>query len=100
MKELKKHRIYIPIFDHYIHLYLVDEITECDAYVDTDIDNRTICVVFQQSKLNYELIVHEVVHVLNRLFTFKGVKLDNENDETQAYLTEYIFKEITKRLIK
>lgn len=98
MKTLKKHRIYIPIFDHYIHLYLVDKIEECSAYVDVSQENKSLAVVFQETQIHPDLIVHEVVHLVNRIFHFKGVKLDAENDETQAYLTEYIFNEIYKKL--
>ena len=58
--------------------------------------------VFDKNKITPSLIVHETVHLVNRLFIFKGVELDAKNDETQAYLTEYVFDkltEITEKLI-
>lgn len=102
MKVIKRHRIYVPIYDHYVHLFLVDEIPKQDgsAYVLTYEDSNAISVTFQENKLEPTIIVHEVVHIVNRIFAFKGVELDLNNDESQAYLTEYIFNEIHKRLCK
>jgi len=101
MKTLLKNRIYVPIYDHYFHLFIVDEIPKEDgqAYVYTT-EGKVIYVTFQQTNLHPALIIHEVVHIVNRIFEFKGVKLDTSNDETQAYLTEYIFNEIWKRINK
>jgi len=41
-------------------------------------------------------IVHEAVHACNTIFINKGVKLDLRNDETQAYLTDWITKQVYK----
>ncbi|MDM1299931.1 hypothetical protein HXZ94_15655 [Empedobacter falsenii] len=101
MKTLLKNRIYVPVLDHYFHLFIVDEIPKEDgqAYVCTT-DENVIYVTFQEKNLHPALITHEAVHIVNRIFEFKGVKLDTSNDETQAYLTEFIFNEIWKRVNK
>jgi hypothetical protein len=46
------------------------------------------------------LIAHEVVHLINYIFLDTGVELDRHNDESQAYLTGWIFKEIENFLNK
>ncbi|MDM1547390.1 hypothetical protein HX096_05885 [Empedobacter falsenii] len=101
MKTLLKNRIYVPILDHYFHLFIVDEIPKEDgqAYVCTT-DEKVIYVTFQETNLHPALIAHEVVHIVNRIFEFKGVRLDTSNDESQAYFTEFVFNEIWKRLKK
>ena len=82
-------------------MFIVDEIPKEDgkAYVCTT-ENKVIYVTFQEKNLHPALIIHEVVNIVNRIFEFKGVKLDTSNDETQSYLTEYIFNEIWKRVNK
>jgi hypothetical protein len=45
-------------------------------------------------------ITHEAVHACNTIFNQKGIKLDVDNDEPQAYFIEYITKEIYKLYIK
>lgn len=97
---MKKYRIFVPIYEHYIHLSVVDKIDECSAYVDIYKEEKILHAVFQKDNITPHLIAHEVVHLVNAIFSFKGIKLDTENDESQAYLTEFIFKEIYKRIVK
>lgn len=40
------------------------------------------------------LIAHEIVHIINYIFLDIGVELDRVNDETQAYLTGWLFEKI------
>jgi hypothetical protein len=42
------------------------------------------------------IIVHEAVHVKNKIFQTHGVKNDVTNDEHEAYFVEYIYKTIKK----
>ena len=44
------------------------------------------------------IIAHEVTHLVNYIFKDRGVELDLNNDEPQAYLTGWLFKEIDKFL--
>jgi hypothetical protein len=46
------------------------------------------------------IIAHEVIHLVNYIFKDRGIKLDIKNDEPQAYLTGWLFKEIDKFLNK
>lgn len=43
-----------------------------------------------------DTILHEIVHVVQTLRRAKGFK----DDETEAYLTEYLFKEIRKKIMR
>ena len=44
------------------------------------------------------IIAHEVTHLVNYIFKDKGVELDLNNDEPQAYLTGWLFKMIEKAI--
>lgn len=46
------------------------------------------------------LVVHECVHACNIIFLKKGIMLDYENDETQAYLTDWLYNECERYLNK
>lgn len=56
-------------------------------------------VVAFESK-NNSLIAHEIVHIINYIFLDIGIELDRKNDETQAYLTGWLFEEIEKFIIR
>lgn len=43
-----------------------------------------------------KVLIHETVHLVNELFGARGIKLDLENDEPQAYLTGWFFEELEK----
>lgn len=45
-------------------------------------------------------IAHEAVHACNTMFNCIGAKLDSNNDEPQAYLIDFIVKEIYKCYLK
>jgi len=40
------------------------------------------------------IIAHELVHLKNYIYQDKGIKLDRFNDEPEAYLTGWLFKQI------
>jgi hypothetical protein len=60
-----------------------------------DILNYYVCV---DEKVSNHLIAHEVVHLVNFIFLEKRIELDRINDEPQAYLTGWIFKQINSFL--
>lgn len=49
--------------------------------------------------ISNHLIAHECVHLVNAVFSHTHIELDRQNDEPQAYLTAWFFKEIEKFLI-
>lgn len=46
------------------------------------------------------IIAHELVHLINYIFEDKHISLDIKNDEPQAYLTGWLFKQIDNFLNK
>ena len=55
-----------------------------------------LVVVFDQAQITPGLIAHEACHVVNAVFKSKGVELDLEQDEPQAYLLGWVVDEIHK----
>ena len=55
-----------------------------------------VCV---DEQVENHLIAHEVVHLVNMIFIEKGIELDRHNDQPQAYLTGWVFREIEKFLL-
>lgn len=62
-------------------------------------DKSNYIVVFH-NKFSYSVVAHEVVHLVNLIFKDHNITLDLDNDEPQAYLTGYIFKQCEKFLNK
>lgn len=46
------------------------------------------------------IIAHEIVHLKNYIYQDKGIELDRFNDEHEAYLTGWLFKQINNFLNK
>lgn len=58
---------------------------------------------FPKNKIEIEIadtIGHECVHTCNRLFSAIGARLDQDNDEPQAYLVGWLIKQVTKNYLK
>lgn len=64
------------------------------------IDYACIFIVFntasKEDKVDEGIIAHEAFHASSIIMDRKGVKADYENDEAQAYLIEYLVREIHK----
>lgn len=100
----------IPIFRGTVTLYYVKELKEVEEKYKTRslkdygaiaMHNPTssfkdYIVAFEC--IDYSLVAHEIVHLINYLFLDCGIELDRTNDETQAYLTGFFFHEIEKFL--
>ena len=50
-------------------------------------------------KIYYSTITHELEHIKNMIFDARGVKTNNDNDESDAYLIEW-FAKITYKWLK
>jgi hypothetical protein len=83
-----------------------DTITEdSDFCAQADSRRNHILVVFNMKNIKNEIdlietIAHESVHLTNFLFLRKGIKLNLNNDEPQAYLLGWITGEIYKVYLK
>lgn len=62
-------------------------------------DNRMFLVWYKKD-IDIGVLVHECVHIVNFIFNTVGVKLDSDNDEHQAYYTQFVFEALHKLLIK
>jgi hypothetical protein len=59
---------------------------------------RSVVVVLNPNNqfgiIDDTIIVHEAVHMKNKIFMIHGVKNDVRNDEHEAYFVEYLYKKI------
>jgi hypothetical protein len=106
-----KKKIRIPIFEAALTVildkdlsyvqktYNTSSLVEYGAITMRDPNAFKHYIIAFESKDN-GLIAHEVVHAINYLFLDVGVELDRENDETQAYLTGWMFDQVYKVLNK
>ncbi len=107
---IKTKKLKDTFFPISVFLVLTDDWVEFNKRFKTDKDNNTaayvyeanngIVVAFHQRYFKHKHITHEATHVVNFIFKFLGIKLDIDNDEVQAYLTEYYYEQIDKELIK
>ena len=44
-----------------------------------------------EGKFATEFMFHEIIHAKNFIYSKRGVKLDVDNDENEAYLVQYIY---------
>jgi len=72
------------------------------AFYNKKLNKNGILVHYVCFRKNAEidLIVHEIVHLVNGIFLATGIKLNRKNDETQAYITAFLVKKISKFLYK
>jgi hypothetical protein len=103
---MKSKIIKVPIYLSNILVINTLDYKDVNAFYGTDIDESLYsAVVFEDKKgkivlaiqeKRLDIIAHEIVHIVNMIFKRCGVQLDLDNDEPQAYLTGYIFKEVIK----
>ena len=90
---MTKKKIKIPIYNQSIVVIITEEENpRYKAFVDY-VDGY-ITALFVKKHLSDGIIVHECVHLVNFLYRHIGAELDINNDEHQAYLTQYIYEQI------
>lgn len=112
MAIIQKKKIKIPVYNSTLYIYLVDNLKDVAQdlnYHFNDVENmwaitfkncsddNILYVAFTPDYIN-KVIAHECVHLVNLLFDCKGVKLNLEDDENQAYWTGWFYDEIEKVL--
>lgn len=110
--QMKKKTIKIPIYDGKLILYQVDNwdfINQKYEHPDpltnrtcgtvltnyTKSGNSEYIVAFNSVPLN-SVIAHEAKHVVNLIFRDRGILLDVDNDEPEAYFLDWVFEQIEK----
>ena len=60
----------------------------------------TVILCIEDYPMTEGVIVHEAVHVKNKVFDTVGMKNDTNNDEHEAYFVEWIYNKISKEFKK
>ena len=108
--QIKMKKVKIPIYYGTLVIIYTDNLQEvCDKYgisgdasgtdalVFSDTDKNGVSrffACFSERGLTGSIMAHESVHIVNDIFSSRGVKLDPSNGEPQAYLTGWIFEQI------
>lgn len=105
---ITKKTINIPIFRVKLLIVVADTTEEClqiDSRVDTGCDSCVIdycdgrVAIFISSK-EQAVVIHECLHVKNAVWNRIGYEPCVNNDEVDAYLIAYIYKEVKKVIDK
>jgi hypothetical protein len=106
---MKSIEIKIPIYFGTLIIVSTDNLEELNPFYNTKIDDSLYDAVFFEAierdefiiaikVVEWSIIAHEVVHMVNSLFASRGIELDRINDEPQAYFTGWVTGEIDKFL--
>lgn len=90
---MKSKTINIPIYDVDLVVKVVKKL-DCKAIVY--IKGSNVYIELEKQSIDIDTLIHESVHIANRILYLCNVTSDFVNDEPQAYLTEYIFKELNR----
>ena len=103
---MKKHEIFIPIYDQKIEFRFTDweDLDDSDlldpiegnpgAYTGQKKDGS--CVVILPYDYSMRLAIHEITHAASFVLSVCGVRYNNEHHEQLAYLVDYIYSEFEK----
>ncbi len=108
---MRKKKIKIPIYGGILIIILDKDLSYVEKkYKTRSLINYGAVTIQDENKFgNYivafeckdrSLIAHEIVHIINYIFIDNCVELDRQNDETQAYLTGWLFNKIEKFIYK
>jgi hypothetical protein len=71
-----------------------------DAFFGRDHKKNFGYIIVFLETFSYQTLVHEFTHLVNRIYADRGVIVDCENDEHDAYFRGWLFDKINKALIK
>lgn len=102
--DMTKKMLNVPILDVKI-IYGGMEAMNTEYYIRQQLESGSIVdaccwrdhegIKFAYSNgLTLSVLAHEIVHLINIIYRQKGIRLDTENDEWQAYLTSWLFKNL------
>lgn len=115
MSILRKKSIEIPIYYGNFHIILCDSLEDVWSRYDLtgDPSGWEAVAFWKTRKTGYKdyfvaftpsctlkTVVHECVHIVNKVFRDRGIELDVNNDEPQAYFTGWVFDQAYKFLNK
>lgn len=96
--------IIVPIYRYVLRIVVFDDFKEvCDKYSEvTYSDNKGTVIDYGDKSMicvppdDIPTVVHECEHVKNSIWKRIGFIPTSENDEPDAYLIEYLYKEVMK----
>lgn len=108
---MKKTKIDIPIYQCKLTIILDKDLSYVEKKYKTKdlsdygaitmrVPNKFSEYVMAFEYSNGTIIAHEIVHLKNYIYQDKGIELDRFNDEPEAYLTGWLFKQIETFLKK
>lgn len=113
LTAMRVKKIQIPIYYGYLHIIVTSGGMQCvkERYgLKENVENYGAFVwsnyiggvsqyyISIDEGVKGDLLVHEIIHLVNAVFIHIGASLDVHNDEPQAYLAGWFFKEIEKYL--
>ena len=100
----------VPIYDFKVEVSVFDNLSEAiDKYPEFMTTGTKACTIeyFDSSKVKlivpsykYPSVVHELEHAKNLIWKAKGYKPQEDNDETDAYLIEYLYDRVDRIIRK
>jgi len=66
---------------------------------DEEKDNSQIYLLVKSDQLTYEVILHELFHIISYICTSRGIKMRPNHDEPLAYLQAYVGSKILEYLL-
>lgn len=107
---LTKRTIHIPIYDFNVEVTVFDNIEEAQKEYPDYMTNGILACTLEyigcsKCKLiipcdSYSDVVHELEHVKNLVWKAKGYRPQEGNDEPDAYLLGWLFKQVDKIIKK
>jgi hypothetical protein len=110
--KLKVKEIRIPIYNSRFKV-LVGDASEATKYIKgyktigdwSELKDRTGMFIPSPAgagfifmhKYNAKIFIHEILHATTYLFQDRGIEISYKNDETMAYMIEYIYAEYHKK---
>lgn len=86
------------MYHGYIHIAIKRKLV-CSGYVERDPKHSCIYwIVLKHESISHGLIAHEIVHLSNMIMEDRDIKPDYNNDESQAYLVEWLTESVYKVL--
>ena len=99
----------VRIYDFKVEVAVFDNLEEAHRKFSDFMDKGTkACTVeYPDSRVKvivpsyrYAYMVHEIEHIKNIIWKVKGYKYQEDNDEVDAYLLEYLYDRIDKIIRK
>lgn len=121
--HFKKNRIYIDVFTQYVFVFFTKDdwekafkFRECDEYnhdiypasgfsyksVLENHETKTNDTLFAIGIFENDpsIVVHECVHMAGEILEFIQYKEQKQGDEISAYLTQFLFREVSRMMEK